>query len=114
RAAPDRQGVLVGVDEHEAGHAHRRVPEALDGAALTWLAVEPVLDESGVELHDLLRGHGDLVGAELATQGLALDDRLLHQTRAEADALTDDDDAGEQVVTATGGHADHAVVLDDQ
>src|SRR3989442_5750403 len=30
RAASHRQGVLVRVDEHEAGHAHGRVAEALD------------------------------------------------------------------------------------
>src|SRR5207302_115942 len=34
RAAADRERVLVGVDEHESGHPHRRVAEALDCATI--------------------------------------------------------------------------------
>ena len=62
RAAADGERVLVRVDEHEARHAHGRVAEALDRAALTRLAVEPLLDQLRIELHDLLDRHRDLIG----------------------------------------------------
>src|ERR1043165_8877624 len=100
-AADDRERVPVRVDEHEAGHSHRRVAEALDGATLTGFAVEALLDEPGIELHDLLDGHRDLVLPELAAQGLALDEGRLEQARTQPDAFADDGHVGVDVVAAT-------------
>ena len=114
RAAADRERVAVGVDEHESGHAHRRVAEALDGAALARLAVEPLLDQAGIELHDLLDRHRHLVLPQLATQRFAVDDGLLEQAGAETDAFADDCHVRVDIVAAAGADADHVTVLDDQ
>ncbi len=114
RAATDRQGVPVGVDEHEAGHAQRRVAEAFDRATLAGVAVEALFDQARVELHDLLDGHRDLVGSQLAAQRLAVDERLLQQPSAEADALADDHRVGVNSVAATGANTDDSAILDDE
>ena len=114
RPAADGERVLVGVDEHETGHAHRRIAEAFDGAALAGLAVEALFDESRLQLHDLLGRHRDLVWPQLPAQRLAVDRRLLEQPRAESDALAHHHNLCVEVVSATGRDADHPVVLDDE
>src|SRR5438552_3931623 len=114
RTASNRQGVVVRVDEHETGHAHRRIAEALHRATLARLAVEPLLDEAWIELHDLLDRHRDFVGSQLPPQRRSVYHCPLEQAGAESDALAHDDDVGVDVVAASSANADHATVFDDQ
>src|SRR5207237_3108371 len=114
RAASNRQRVVVGVDEHEPRHAHRRIAKALDRAPFARLAVETLFDEARIELHDLLHGHRDLVWPQLATQGLAVDDGVLEESRTKADPFTDDRYLGVQIIAAAGADPDDTTVLDDQ
>src|SRR4029077_19466920 len=83
-------------------------------ATLPGLAVEALLDQAGVELHDLLDRHRDLVRPQLPAHWLAVDSRLLEQPRAEPDALANDGDFGVEVVAPAGADADDAAVLGDE
>src|SRR5204862_8347229 len=95
-------------------HPHGGVPEAFDRAALARLAVEALLDQARIELHDLLDRHRDFVVSQLAAEWLAVDHGLLEQSGAQADAFADDRDVGVDVVTSPGAGADDASVLDDE
>src|SRR6266705_5899352 len=78
------------------------------------LAVDALLYEAGIELHDLLDRHRDLVRPELPPQRLAVDDCFLQEAHAEPDTFADDYDLGVEVVATAGADTDHASVPDDQ